>query len=414
MKILIVNTRHFFGGGDSTYTFNLADLLSSHDHEIAFFAMQDNRNLADPNADLFVSPIDFRELDQHKTLTNGVKVLTRTIYSTEARLKFATLLDRFSPDIVHLQNFFNHITPSILFETRQRGLPVVWTLHDYGLACPNSHFLIDRTGQICEACRGGRFYQAIFKRCKKDSLLASGLASFEAYCNRWMGILKKVDAFLTPSLFLKCKLVENGFDENRVHHMPLFLPQKNFWRGEQDHGYLLFLGRLEAIKGINVLIEAARRAKEVPLLIAGSVDEPLASRLPEILPENAKYLGLKHGQELIDLVHNALAVVLPSIWYENQPFSILEAFASGKAVIASELGGMTELVAHKERGLLVKPGDSAALADALYWAVNNQTNMKVMGRNARQYALESHSPQAHYQSLMDIYSQVCSATNTNI
>lgn len=404
----MVNTRHFYGGGDSTYTFNLSDLLARHGHEIAFFAMQDNRNLPDPNADLFVSPIDFRELNQHKTLANGVKVLTRTIYSTEARRKFATLLDRSSPDIIHLQNFLNHITPSILFEARQRGLRVVWTLHDYGLVCPNSHFLIDRTGRICEACQGGHYYQAIFKRCKKDSLLASGMAAFEAYCNRWMRVLKKVDAFLTPSGFLKSKLLENGFDEKQVHHLPLFLPQRNFWEGDQDQGYLLFLGRLEAIKGIEVLIEAARRAKEVSLLIAGSVGEPLASRLPEILPENAKYVGLKHGQELTDLTHNALAVVLPSIWYENQPFSILEAFASGKPVIASDLGGMTELVAHGERGLLVKPGDPAELADAMHRAVTNRTLMKVMGRNARQYALDNHSPETHYQFLMKIYSQVCS------
>jgi glycosyltransferase involved in cell wall biosynthesis len=146
----------------------------------------------------------------------------------------------------------------------------------------------------------------------------------------------------------------------------------------------------------------------VHLKIAGSVDEPLASRLSDILPENAEYVGLKHGQDLIDLTHNALAIVLPSIWYENQPFSILEAFASGKAVIASDLGGMTELVAHRERGLLVKPGDPAALADAMYWAVTNQTSMKVMGKNARQYALNNHSPETHYQSLMNIYSKACS------
>lgn len=408
MKILIVNTRHFYGGGDSTYAFNLADLLSNRGHGVAFFAMYDNRNLPDPNADLFVSPIDFRELNQNKTLANGVKVLTRTIYSTEARKKFATLLDRFSPDIIHLQNFFFHITASILFEAKKRNIPVVWTLHDYGLACPNSHFLIDRTGQICEACRGGHFYQALLKRCKKDSLMASGMTAFLAYCNRWMGILKKVDAFLTPSRFLKTKLLENGFDENQLHHLPLFLPRENFWEGEQDQGYFLFLGRLEAIKGIDVLIEAARSAKDVNVIIAGSVDEPLASRLPEILPGNAKYVGLKHGQELANLTHNALAVVLPSICYENQPFSILEAFASGKPVIASDLGGMTELVTHLDRGLLVKPGDSAALADALHWAETNRISMKAMGRNAKQYALDNHSPDAHYQSLMNIYSQVCS------
>lgn len=406
LKILLVNTRHFFGGGDSTYTFNLAELLSRNGHETAFFAMQDDRNLPDPNADLFVSPIDFRDLNQHKTLINSVTVLTRTVYSTEARRKFAALLDRFSPDIIHLQNFLLHITASIVLEAKQRGLPMVWTLHDYGPACPNAHFLIDRTGQICEACRGGRFYHAIFKRCKKDSLLASSMAAFVAYSNRWMSIFSKVDKLLAPSLFLKNKLVENGLNEKQFHHLPLFLPQKNFWEGEENRGYLLFLGKLEAIKGIDVLMEAARMTKEAPLLIAGSVSEPLAIQLPKVLPENAKYVGLKHGQELIDLIHNALAIVLPSIWYENQPFSILEAFASGKPVIASDLGGMTELVAQQERGLLVKPGDPDALADAMQWAVTNRSLMKEMGKNARQYALDNHSPETHYQSLMDIYSQV--------
>jgi glycosyltransferase involved in cell wall biosynthesis len=410
MRILIVNTRHFYGGGDSTYAFNLAELLSSHGHTIAFFAMQDHRNLPDPNADLFVSSIDFRTLNQHKSLSNGARVLARAIYSGEARQKFATLLDRFSPDLIHLHNFLNHITASILFETRQRGLPVVWTLHDFGLACPNSHFLIDRTGQTCESCKGGHFYHAIFRRCKKDSLLASGMAAFEAYCNRWMHVLKKVDALLSPSRFLKTKLLEDGFQEKHIHYLPLFVGKENFWEGEDDEGYLLFLGRLEAIKGIDVLIKAAWKAQHVPFKIAGSVCEPLASRLPEILPNNAKYVGLKHGQDLADLTHNSLAVVVPSVCYENQPFSILEAFASGKPVIASDLGGMTELVTHRERGLLVKPGDPDALADATCWAVSHRSLMKEMGQNARHYALGSHSPEQHYRSLMRIYSQVCPLT----
>jgi glycosyltransferase involved in cell wall biosynthesis len=412
LKVLIVNTRHFYGGGDSTYTFNLADLLIHNGNEVVFFAMQDERNLMDPNSDLFVSPIDFRAINRHKNPANGIKVVSRTIYSIDARHRFARLLDRFSPDIVHLQNFLLHITGSILYEIRQRNLPVVWTLHDYYLACPNSHFIIDRTGEICEACKERHFYHAIIKRCKKDSTLASGMAAFVAYCNRWMGVSKKVNLFLAPSLFLKKKMLENGFVENKICHLPLFLPRDRFWNGEQDQGYLLFLGKLEKIKGIEVLIEAARRAAEVPLKIAGNVNEPLASQLSEILPDNAKYVGLKHGQDLIDLTRNALAIVLPSIAYENQPFSILEAFASSKPVIASDLGGMSELVADHERGLLVEPGNPIALADTMEWAVTNRSEMKEMGKNAYQYAQANHSPEFHYQALMDIYDQVRSGQVT--
>src|SRR6266496_69363 len=160
MKILLVNTRHFYGGGDSTYTFSLSRLLQQQGHHVSFFAMQDQRNLNDPNEDLFVPFIDFRELNQHKNIANGLKVLGRVIYSSEARQKFSLLLDRIRPDIVHLQNIHAHITPSIIFEAKQRGLPVVWTLHDYKLICPNSHLMIDVTGQVCEACLKGGFYQA--------------------------------------------------------------------------------------------------------------------------------------------------------------------------------------------------------------------------------------------------------------
>lgn len=110
MRILLANTRHFYGGGDSTYTFNLADVLRQKGHEVAFFAMQDVRNLPDPNSDLFVSHIDFKELNQRKSIFTGFRVASRVIYSTEARQKFAKVLDRVQPDIVHLQNIHGHIS----------------------------------------------------------------------------------------------------------------------------------------------------------------------------------------------------------------------------------------------------------------------------------------------------------------
>ncbi len=419
MKILLVNTRHFPGGGDSTYTFNLAELLNSHGHQTAFFAMQDERNLPDPNADLFVSQIDFREINRRKSPGAGMRVLLRAIYSVEARRKFRVLLERFQPDLVHLQNIHSHITPSVIIEAKRNGLPVVWTLHDYRMVCPNSHFLIDRTGQVCEACRGGKFYQAIRRRCKKDSLLASTMAALEAYAHRWMGVTAWADGFLTPSQFLRAKLVESGFHPNRVHHMPLFLKTEYFDMSQRDEGYLLFMGRLEAIKGIYVLLEAACLVKDVPLKIAGSVEEPLASRLHDRLPTNAEYVGMQHGKALHSLVRGARAIVSPSICYENQPFSILEGFAAGKPVIASDLGGMTELVAPNDcmqmeysdeaRGLLVKPGDAQELASAMCQLAADPALAQAMGRNAHVYAQQNHSPDKHYQALLKIYSQVGAA-----
>ncbi|MGE5224476.1 MAG: glycosyltransferase family 4 protein [Omnitrophica WOR_2 bacterium] len=405
MKILIANTRFNPGGGDITYAYNLAQLLMSKGHEVAFFAMQNENNLPDPNSDLFVSEINFRELNKKKNIKTGAQVLVRTIYSTEARQKFSKLIDRFHPDLIHLQNIYAHLTASIIFEASQRKLPMVWTQHDFRMACPNSHFLIDRTNEVCEACRGGKYYQVVLKRCKKDSLLASLMACTESYAYQWMHVPEKASAFLAPSKFLRRKLLENGFPPEKVYHLPLFMTEEQFRPGGADQGYLLFLGRIEHIKGVDILVEACRQAPSVKVILAGSADGAFATNLINSLPPNVTYAGLKHGDELFELISQALSIVLPSVCYENQPFSILEAFAAGKPVIASDLGGMTELVS-EERGRLVKPKDPVSLAEAMIWMTGHVDQVKEMGLNAQSYAREVHTAEPHYNHLMAIYSQV--------
>ena len=122
MRIVLVNSRHFHGGGDSTYTLGLADLLRTEGHETSFFAMQDERNLPDQNSDLFVDFIDFKELNRRKNIWTGIQVLIQVIYSSKARKRFAKILDRLQPEIVHLQNIHGHISPSIIFEAKKRDI----------------------------------------------------------------------------------------------------------------------------------------------------------------------------------------------------------------------------------------------------------------------------------------------------
>jgi glycosyltransferase involved in cell wall biosynthesis len=401
----MVNTRHFYGGGDSTYTFSLAGLLKQHGHDISYFAMEDERNLDDPNKDLFVPFIDFRELNQKKSLSTGLKVFGRAIYSREARQKFSILLDRIRPDIVHLQNIHAHITPSVIFEARQRGLPIVWTLHDYKLICPNSHLMMDVSGELCEACIKGNFFHAPINRCKKGSLLASGMAAAEAYAHTLMQVKKHVDAFLAPSQFLAQKLQEGGFSKS-VHHIPLFMDNNSFRVTSQTDGYLLFFGRLDPIKGIYTLLDAARKIPGIQIVCAGRINEAEEAKIKNQLGGNAEYVGFKTGEELQELIRRCRGVVVPSLCYENQPFSILEAFATGKPVIASDLGGMSELVAHMERGLLVKPKDSENLAKAMTWLAEHAAEAQKMGMAARAYVEKAHSPDSHYEKVTGIYSRL--------
>jgi glycosyltransferase involved in cell wall biosynthesis len=415
LKILLVNTRHFYGGGDSIYALNQAALLRSQGHETAFFAMRDGRNLPDPNEDLFVSHIDFKDLNSRKNLSAALKVLFRVIYSREARGKFRRLLARFRPDVVHLHNIHGHITPSVVLEAASQGIPVAWTLHDYKLVCPNSHFLLDTTGDICESCGDGKYYPAISKRCKKGSLAASMMACLEAYGHRLMGLRPKIDRFLTPSAFLQGKMIEGGFPAGRVTHVPLFLPDEMFLHAaKKDQGYLLFLGKLEPLKGIHYLLQAAHLAPQVKLILAGGAEEAFTRELRRSSPANVEYVGRKDREGVKDLLQGARALVLPSIWYENQPLVILEAFAAGKPVIASDLGGMTELVKDGERGLLVPPGDVDALAGAMRWMAENPREAQEMGRTAQRYAYEVHSAGRHYERLREVYNEVCSKRNETV
>jgi glycosyltransferase involved in cell wall biosynthesis len=405
VRIVLVNTRHFRGGGDSTYTFNLADLLRSKGHEVAFFAMQDPANLPDPNEDLFVSPIDFRRLNRRKTLSGGVRVLSRVLYSREARRKFRLLLQRFQPDLIHLQNILGHISPSVLFEARSQAIPAVWTLHDYRLICPNTHFIDDRTRTICQCCTPRTYYRAIGRRCKKGSAMASLMAAVEAYVLRAMWLPSQVQAFLSPSDFLRSRMLERGFPAERVVHLPLFLPDDAFRAAEGTGDSLLFMGRIEEIKGVIPLLQACAQVPDVKLILAGSVGEPLADRLPGLLPPNAVYVGLKKPQELRALLSHARAVVVPSLWYENQPFGMLEAFAASRPVIASDLGGMKELIERSGAGLLVPPGDVATLAAAMRSMASDPQRARQMGARAHQYAMAAHRPELHYERLMGIYSK---------
>ncbi len=401
-KILLVNTCHFKGGGDSTYTFSLAELLRHKGQQVSFFAMQDQRNLPDPNEDLFVSPIDFRTLNRDKNIASSIRVAKRVIYSREARRKFSTLLDRVKPDIVHLQNIHAHISPSIIYEANQRKIPVVWTLHDYKLICPNTHFLIDTSGELCESCGINSYYWAVLKRCKKGSALASLMASFEAYSHTIMGIRDRVDAFICPSYFLKSKLISRGFVNDRVHHITNFLPLGKYDNSGCE-GYFLYSGKVSEIKGIRTLLKALDGYPQIHLLIAGALDGITEFEFINKLPANVRYLGFQDQDNLEKLIHHSIAVVAPSLCYENQPYSVLEAFASSKPVIASNLGGLTELVKNHEHGLLVSPGDVNGLRDAMLWMLAHPDDVKSMGSSAYEYVREHHNPEKHYHDIMGIY-----------
>jgi glycosyltransferase involved in cell wall biosynthesis len=410
MKILICNSYFYRRGGAETYTLALGELLKSRGHDVLFFAMEHPENLECDEKSYFVDYIDYPTLNENKSLSAAWAVLSRSIWYPEARRQIRKLIKAERPDIVHIQNIHAHITPAILPEIRKFDIPIVWTLHDFKIICPeNSFYSIDR---ICEECRGSRFYRCAINRCKKKSLAASAMASMEAYAHTFMGTCKKVDRFVSPSKFLKSKFEEFGWVTPRIDFVRNFLPDL----GQPSYGgkgYGVFTGMLREVKGVTTLLDALKKAGDPKFYIAGDgpIRQQLHDKAAKLGLNNLRFLGHLDKEPLGELVRDADFSVVPSEWYENCPYAVLELMAAGKPVIASELGGLKELVEHRETGMLFKPKDSSQLAESISALSRDPALAKTLGTAARKKAESEFGPDHHYDCLSKIYANVIEVRN---
>jgi glycosyltransferase involved in cell wall biosynthesis len=401
LRICLVNTFHYRRGGDCTYAFDLAALLRSKGHEVVHFAMKHPENVDSEYSEFFVDHVDFAETFRSKNPLSRVRAFARSLYSPEAREKFCRLLDETAPDIVHLQNFRRHLTFSIVGAAKARGLPVVFTAHDYDPICPNSLLLAG--GRICTACKGGSFYKAAFVRCKENSLSGSLAIALEGMFTRLRKYYDLIDVIITPSSFARGCLVDSGFDPQKVRVVHNFIDTSYGGRG------VIYFGRLVVEKGLDVLIRSAADLPDVPVILAG--DGPRRSHLEELAQElrlksaggNVEFLGYVDRSRLHQVVKNMMCVAMPSIWYENFPYAILEAFALGKPVVASNIGGMPEMVEDGKTGLLFEPGSARELSRVIGQLVESPERAEQMGRNARRRVEKEFDAETHYRKIMEIY-----------
>ena len=398
MRILNVNKFYYRKGGSETYFFDLARLLEEKKNEVIPFSMNDPKNIESVFESSFVPGADY---NLREGALKEIQKAMNVVYSREARRKMSRLIDKNPVDLVHLHNISHQLSPSIIREAGKRGLPVVWTLHDYKVVCPT--YLLFVNGAVCEKCENGKFYNVVLRKCNRGSALRSLTNCVEMYLHSVMGTFKSVSFFVSPSRFLMDKIVEMGVDEKRVVHVPYFLRTEEYEPLYKDEGYFAYVGRLSKEKGIMTLLDAARRLGKCNLKIVGGGelrDEVLeASRdIPGI--ELAGHLS---GERLRDVWRKASFVVVPSEWYENLPYSILESFAMGKPVIGSRIGGIPELVVDGESGLLFDPGNSKELAEKIAFLQERPELRQKMGRNAREKAEKELGADAHYSRLSDIY-----------
>lgn len=413
MRIAIANKYHYIDGGPERYMFGLIKLLQEMGHEAIPFAMAYARNLPSEYSDYFIPPAGGEQGAKLSELQVGVlsrlRIALHSVYSLEARRSLQKLIREQHPQILYCLNIVNHMSPSIIDAAHSLGVPSVLRLSDYNLVCPSYLFL--RSGRICTECHTGSPRRALRHRCVHDSLASSACRVLGMYIHRWMRIYGRVSAFITPTAFMRSILTEAGFPAGKIHHIPTFVDADQ-WKPRYDNdGYVLYFGRLSPEKGVDVLIGAyALSGISDPLLIVGSgadsyVEEveALSSRLGDgsirILPQ--KSLG-----ELQSIVRGTKYVVVPSVWYDNAPNVVLEALASGKPVIASDLGGIPEQVT-RDAGILVPPRDTEALAAAMRLLSMNSSMVNDMGHSARRLVEGMFTADLHMQRLLNVMQAIC-------
>lgn len=396
MKVLFGNNYFYLRGGAERVFFEEAALLRAHGHDTVYFSTQSDRNLESEFASYFVSELKL-----------SLRNMGRFIYCRESRRKLRKLIVDTSPDIAHLHNIYQDLSPSILPELRMHGIPVILTLHDYKIICPN--YTMSHGGRICEDCRGGRFYRCVTNRCKQGSLGKSLVIAMEAYVHRWMDIWgKNVTKFIAPSSFMKEKMVSFGWDAGRIEVVSNFIDLRQYRAGGKAGDYFLFLGRLAGEKGVATLVDAFMGCDDgARLVIAGG--GPLEEALKGKAAGDARisFAGHLAGEALRDAIVGSRAVVVPSEWYENAPMSVLEAMAYGKPVIGARIGGIPEMIEEGVTGFLFESGNVKELRKKLDLVGRMApTGIEQMGRAARAYVEKFHSAERHYSKLMDVYSEV--------
>lgn len=402
MKILQINNQHFLKGGAHKVYFETGELLEQNGHEVYYFSQKNKQNLENKFSEFWPAETDYRRL----SLIGKTDSIKHFVYNKDAFKKLYKFIDYFKPDIAHVHLFMGGLTSSILQALKEKNVPIIHTAHDYRLICP-SYLMIDGKNNICERCKGNKYYNCILHKCSENNIFQSAVLCADAYYRKlFINPIEIIDRFIFVSKFQLKKHLEfnNNFKKKSdvLYNFIKDFSDSNLKTKKGD--YFLFVGRLSKEKGIETLIEAVKKL-DLKLKIAGS--GPLLNHFKN--DNNIEFLGYKNKEDIISLIVNSKFLVIPSICYENNPMSVIEAFSLGKPVLGSRIGGIPELINNGENGFLFETGNVEDLQKVIEKANSLEDNLYFrMSDNALKFASENFNPKNYYNSLMDIYQDVIS------
>jgi len=398
MRILLVNKFYYPQGGADKHVLQLEQLLTKRGHEVAVFAMQHPKNQPSTWSKYFVSQVDFSHV---RLGWQGIRTAARMFHSFEAARKMDALIRDFKPDVAHLHNIYHQISPSVLKVIAKHDVPIVMTLHDYALASAN--YTLYAHGGICEHGKRGRWWEYIIHRCIKHSLLASILAAVDQWWHdRTKPYERYVGTFISPSRFLADVIHDWRGASLPITILPNFTDTVPLRQWPKD-GSVVYVGRLSHEKGVATLVRAARQINGTIHIIGTGPEEATLKALAAANGvTNMIWHGFQTGTALNERIAKASAMVVPSEWYENNPLTILEAFAAGTPVVGSRMGGIPELIREGETGALFPAGDATALAATVNGLLKDHDRLAMLSSGAVA-AATAHTPQGYLDRLEGIY-----------
>lgn len=382
MRVLLVNKFLERRGGVETYVLGLGDLLQGVGHDVQYFGMDGPNRIVGNDWGIYAPRIELRG---SQGLGRAVDV-ARTIRSQENHDLMAELLERFQPDVVHFNNIHYHLTPSVIeaaaeYRSGADG-PVflVMTMHDYHCVVPCDGCMNNSSYEVCDSCLDGRYLRCAARGCTRGGRAKSIVAALESWYWHRRGTYRLLGRVVCPSLCMKGRFDQSPDFAGSTVHLPNFTSVERT-RAAEKGGYVLYFGAYNRDKGVGTLLSVARRHPEIPFVFAGR--GPLAGEMRGI--PNVRDLGFLEGERLRDVVARASLAVVPSEWFENSPFTVLEALSAGTPVLGSDAGGIPELVEDGVTGELFRFRDEGDLERRLVALWNDPARLDRYSRGCASF-----------------------------
>lgn len=386
MKILLIHNFYRVRGGEGTHFLQMKSLLEKKGHTILTYFR------------------DSRDVDDYSILKRAL-VPVKNIYSLKTYRQIKNIVLSEKPDIAQVYHVTPLISPSVFYALQRLNIPVIQILQNYRYLCLNGVFQ-DSQGNVCELCTQKGLWQAVPKKCYRNSFIQTSAVAVSLYIHRKLKTyIKNIDLFITTSAFLKNKLIFNGFPEDRVITINGFTEAAEIKPCFRPDPYIVYMGRLSSEKGLMTLLRAMRKLPHIQLKIMG--DGPIRSRMEVYLSDegmnNVKFLGYVSGEKRFDILKRAKCMVIPSECYDNFPFGVLESLALGTPVIGSCMGGIPEQIEDGKTGFLFQAKNHQQLKEKIEIIFSDDSLSLSMRRNARISALNKFSQETAYQRFMEIY-----------